>query len=137
MMRLASLFAGTVVVLAAYLALGQEHRDLPAVNAPALAGCLHETPRPSTSVTNAIKREMCRADPSGAAYCVSANELDHIVPLCLCGDPVAPNLQLQPWPDALAKDEAERGACRWYWAGPPTPDRWRQALGVVRDWRNW
>src|SRR5262245_17697248 len=39
-------------------------------------------------------------------------ELDHKIPLCLGGPDSLENLQLQPWPEALAKDEDEIDLCR-------------------------
>lgn len=74
--------------------------------------------RPPEATTEAIKRNMCRAQHPGDRWCLAEHELDHIVPLCLGGDPLSPsNLQLQPWSLARVKDDYEVLTCREYCAG--------------------
>jgi hypothetical protein len=75
MMRFASLFAGTVVVLAAYLALGQEHRDPP--------GCHDGHPMRRINATY------------GGMHGVHGYQRDHVVPLGLLGPDTASNVKLQ------------------------------------------
>jgi hypothetical protein len=73
--------------------------------------------RPPESVTNRIKHEMMsdQSIPAREAY---KWRLDHIVPLCLGGDPISPaNLQLQRLAESIAKDTTEIAACRSYCAG--------------------
>lgn len=125
-------YAVRAAALAAFLA-------APAVHAQS---CLAPTTRPPETVTQRIKIQMCGGNPSkryqsdGVAECVHSHELDHIYPLCLCGDPLDPtNLQLQPWVEAEVKDKAENSACRWYWHGPKTDARLDRARDVVANWR--
>src|SRR5215472_6356118 len=47
-------------------------------------------------------------------------ELDHKIPLCLGGADSLENLQLQPWPEAVAKDEDEIDLCKAARAGALT-----------------
>ena len=85
--------------------------------------------RPPVSVTNKIKLEMISEliggqelylDSDGKA-CIDKKayelvnpknyQLDHIIPLCLAGEPLEPNLQLQPIKEAREKDKVERYLC--------------------------
>lgn len=69
--------------------------------------------RPPEEITERIKRRLAREQHVSVRCC----ELDHIVPLCLGGEPLdLSNLQLQPWVEARKKDEKEKEACRAYCA---------------------
>jgi hypothetical protein len=62
--------------------------------------------RPSTSVTNAIKRERMRA--YGLSGSPSQYELDHLIPIALGGAPSdVRNLWPEPWSAATVKDRLE------------------------------
>jgi hypothetical protein len=75
MMRLASLFAGAVVVLAAYLALGHEGRDFPA--------CHNGHPMKRINATY------------GGVRGQRGFQRDHLIPLGLMGPDTAANVKLQ------------------------------------------
>lgn len=65
------------------------------------------TPRMPYTESNAIKHEMVAAIHGN----MKDYELDHIVPLCLCGSNDRSNLQLQLWADARRKDRDEARLC--------------------------
>lgn len=59
--------------------------------------------RPSLSWSTAVKRSLLAPGQNMRSF-----ELDHIMPLELGGAPTdSVNLQLQPWPEARAKDRVE------------------------------
>jgi hypothetical protein len=114
-----TLLAGAALTCAAFGVLYADERDTICVPGYAAAR------RPSITWSQGVKRFMCavREFDGGpdASLCMKAYELDHIVPLCLGGDPEAPdNLQLQPWPEARAKDKLEAATCRAYCRGEIT-----------------
>ena len=59
-------------------------------------------------------------------------ELDHIVPRCLDGPNDLSNLQLQPWPEAEAKDHREAEICRAYCSGEISLEQARSSFH--REW---
>ncbi len=85
------------------------------------------TPRMPLEQSAAIKRSML---PPGGR--MGDYELDHIVPLCLCGSNDRANLQLQPWPEACRKDELEWELCRAVERGAMTQE---EAVKRIREWR--
>lgn len=85
------------------------------------------TPRMPLSESASIKRSMLPFGTSMADF-----ELDHIVPLCLCGSNDRSNLQLQPWPEAHAKDHLEWSLCRAVRNGEMPRE---EAVKIMREWR--
>lgn len=76
--------------------------------------------RPSANTTEALKRRLL-ADQGIPQFRIGEFELDHVVPICLYGPPLAlRNLQLQLWPAAHAKDQHEVAVCRAYCRGELT-----------------
>ena len=84
-------------------------------------------PRMPAEQSAAIKRSML---PPGGR--IADFELDHIVPLCLCGSNDRSNLQLQPWPEARRKDALERELCRAVDRGEMGRE---EAQRRIREWR--
>lgn len=68
------------------------------------APCLTPTPRRAGAVA-AFKR--LSGYPKGRPGYV----VDHIVPLCACGDDAPYNMQWQPYKESLVKDRFEREMC--------------------------
>jgi hypothetical protein len=85
------------------------------------------TPRMPLEQSQAIKRSLL--SPGGR---IGDYELDHIVPLCLCGSNDLSNLQLQPWPEARRKDDLEWELCQAVDAGRLTRE---EAVRRIRAWR--
>ena len=85
------------------------------------------TPRMPAAESAAIKRSML---PPGER--IGDYELDHIVPLCLCGSNDRANLQLQRWDEARRKDEWEIELCRAVDRGLMTRE---EATRRIREWR--
>ena len=58
----------------------------------------------------------------------TASRLDHVVPRCLDGSNDLSNLQLQPWPEAEAKDHREAEICRAYCSGTISLEQARELV---------
>lgn len=93
------------------------------------------TQRPPTTYTTKLKIQQLRAQ--GLKGKASEYEEDHWIPLALGGAPRNPdNLQPQPWPEALQKDEVERELHRRVCA-KQNPMRLEDARKAVVNWRSW
>lgn len=103
-----------ITVAALFIGIGAAHAQCP-------------TPRMPREQSAAIKRSLL---PPGAR--MGDYELDHVVPLCLCGSNDRENLQLQPWSDARRKDELEAALCRAVEWGLMTRD---EAIRRLREWQ--
>lgn len=91
------------------------------------------TVRPPRSVTGGIKRAMLAAAGLPPED-VRLYELDHRIPLALGGAPEDPrNLELQPWPEAGAKDYVEVCLARAVCEGAISLDEARRRIWA--DWR--
>ena len=88
------------------------------------------TPRMSEEQSYAIKRAMVAEQHPG--HRLGEYELDHRIPKCLGGSDDRSNLQLQPWPEARAKDEDEAAACALVREGTITC---AEAQDQMREWR--
>ncbi len=136
-MRLAVAGLGVVVLLISASVRAEELPLNPAVTQATIAEtvCVRgwtKTVRPPFYVSNAIKLTKLRERGLTAAD-RSRFELDHIIPLALGGAPDDPrNLQLQPWPEADAKDDVEACLARAVCAGRITLDE-----AQVRIWTDW
>lgn len=106
----------------------------PEVTVPAfcVAG-FSKTIRPSFWESQKLKLQLLRE--RGETWAAAPlYQLDHIIPLCLGGDPTdRSNLQLQLWPDAKKKDRLEIQACRCVCAGVVSLDDARADLSRA-DW---
>ena len=77
--------------------------------------------------SQAIKRSLLPPGGRMADY-----ELDHIIPLCLCGSNDRSNLQLQPWSEARRKDAVEQALCEAVGRGDMSHE---EAIWRLRGWR--
>ena len=113
MIRLYSILGGLVLVGAAAAVVWPSERDTICAHGYAASR------RPPEAWSQDLKRRMCAAvQPGAIATCMRLNELDHVIPLCLGGEPKAGgNLALEPWPEAHEKDRREAEACRAYCEG--------------------
>jgi hypothetical protein len=78
------------------------------------------TPDPRIASTD--ERQVCATDGlPGSAWSrahrvvarrpVPGHQLDHVIPLCLGGADTPANIQVEPLPEALRKDDLERAIC--------------------------
>jgi hypothetical protein len=115
-MRAASFAAGFIAValLGSAVVLSDDERTRICRPGAAAAG------RPSSDAWLKLRQQVFeRAGVSFPAHHADF-EVYHRIPRCLDGPNTLDNLQLQPWPEARAKDLREAEVCRAYCAGKLT-----------------
>jgi hypothetical protein len=111
-----AIIKGRIAAAAVFLVLAacavQPPAPQPASSYPFCVKGYSDSVRPLVEYTQRIKLQLLHGR-NPKAY-----ELDHIVPLCMGGNPTDPaNMQLQLWDDADRKDKVEASLCRQVCAG--------------------